>query len=175
MFKYCPVCGNKLILKQAGDDGPVPFCTHCNRFWFNLFPVCVIALIVNTRDEVLLLKQSYLSEEYSTFVAGYMQEGESAEAAIYREIKEEVGLDISSLHYVTSGWFGLKQILMIGFIAQTNSDKFILSEEVDSAEWVPLEIVPEKIYPEHPDNIAYTLYKEYLKRRIDRQVLQKIL
>ena len=163
LFKYCPICGNKLIDKRAGDDGLVPFCESCNRFWFNLFPVCVISLVANTRNEVLLLKQSYLSTEYSTFVAGYMQEGESAEDAIKREIKEEVGLDISVLHYVTTRWFHSKQLLMIGFIAKTCNDNFVLSQEVDFAEWVPLEKVPEKIYPDHPDNVAYALYREYLK------------
>lgn len=152
------------IKKQAGDDGLIPFCKQCNCFRFNLFPVCVIALIVNTHNEVLLLKQSYISKEYSTFVAGYMQEGESAEAAINREIKEEVGLDISTLRYVTSLWFHLKQTLMLGFIAQTDKDNLVLSEEVDSAEWVPLETVTDKIYPKHPDNIAYVLYEEYLNK-----------
>ena len=165
MFEYCPICANKLSLKTAGDDGEIPFCEACNRYWFNLFPVCVIALIVNQFDEVVLLKQSYLSTQYSTYVAGYMQSGESAEQAIQREIKEEIGLDVSELCYVTSHWFNMKQILMIGFIAKTSKADFVLSSEVDSAEWVRLQDVPQKIYPEHPDNIAYFLYKEYLRRK----------
>lgn len=164
-FEYCPICGNKLILKKAGDDGFIPFCKICNRFWFDLFPTCVIVLIANQYDEVVLLRQSYLSDKYSTFVAGYMQPGESAEDATRREIKEEIGLEISDLRYVTSHWFNLKQMLMIGFIAKTNKKNFKLSEEVDSAEWVPIEKIPEKIYPEHPDNIAYVLYREYLMQK----------
>lgn len=163
-FEYCPICGNKLTLKAAGDDGLIPFCNLCNRYWFDIFPACVIALVVNQYNEAALLRQSYLSDKYSTFVAGYIQEGENAEDAIRREIKEEIGLDIFDLHYVTSAWFNLKQILMIGFIAKTVKNDFILSSEVDFAEWVPIEKIPEKIYPEHPDNIAYMLYKEYLNQ-----------
>ena len=33
-YKYCPECGNALIDKKAGDDGNVPYCTKCERFWF---------------------------------------------------------------------------------------------------------------------------------------------
>lgn len=164
-FRYCPICGNKLNLKSAGDDGAVPFCDICNQYWFELFPTCVIALIVNQHEEAVLLRQSYLSDKYSTFVAGYMQAGESAENAILREINEEVGLEISDLRYVASHWFNLKQMLMIGFLAKTCKKDFILSSEVDFAEWVPLEEIPERIYPEHTDNMAYMLYKEYLKQK----------
>ena len=162
IFKFCPICGNELILKEAGDDGLTPFCERCNHYWFNIFPTCVIALVVNQFNEAALLRQTYLSDKYSTFVAGYIQEGESAEEAIQREIKEEIGLDVFDLKYVTSHWFNLKQILMIGFIAKTNKQNFKLSSEVDSAEWVPIKDIPKKIYPEHPDNLAYTLYREYL-------------
>lgn len=78
------------------------------------------------------------------------------------EIPNEISSDVFDLKYVTSHWFNLKQILMIGFIAKTNKQNFILSSEVDSAEWVPIKDIPKKIYPEHPDNLAYTLYRKYL-------------
>ena len=92
-----------------------------------------------------------------------MQAGESAEDAMRREIKEEIGFDVSDLHYVSSCWFSSKHVLMIGFIAKTDKKDFTLSSEVDAAEWVSLSKVPEMIYPEHPENLAYKLYKEYLK------------
>ena len=49
-------------------------------------------------------------------------------------------------------------------LMQTPDDNLVLSEEIDSAEWVPLETVTDKIYPKHPDNIAYVLYEEYLNK-----------
>ncbi len=33
-YNYCPVCGQKLHKKEAGDDGNVPFCLDCNKYWF---------------------------------------------------------------------------------------------------------------------------------------------
>ena len=90
-FIYCPKCGEKLTTKEAGDDGLVPFCVPCNRYYFDIFPSCVIVLVANEFDEVVLLRQSYLSDKYHTFVAGYMCVGETAENAAVREVKEEIG------------------------------------------------------------------------------------
>lgn len=116
-MNYCPKCGSKLILKQAGDDGEIPFCNTCNQYHFDKFPTCVIALVVNEYDEAVLLKQSYISDKYCTFPAGYMQIGETAEDAIKREIKEEIGLEVQSLMYVQSLWFRLK-ICLCSVISQ---------------------------------------------------------
>ena len=95
-FIYCPKCGEKLTTKEAGDDGLVPFCVPCNRYYFDIFPSCVIVLVANEFDEVVLLRQSYLSDKYHTFVAGYMCVGETAENAAVREVKEEIGLVVQN-------------------------------------------------------------------------------
>ena len=167
---YCSFCGSKLEKRKAGDDDVVPFCKNCNQFFFNKFSVCVIALVVNEFDEVVLLKQLYLSDKYYTFPAGYMQSGETAEDAIKREIKEEIGLSVTSLKYVQSVWFSLKNILMLGYIAKVKKQKLILSSEVDEALWVKADKVTEKIYPEHPENIAHILLKEFYLNKLSNQL-----
>ena len=52
-YQYCPQCGQKLNLKQAGDDGLVPYCESCRKYWFDVFGSCVIIMIVNEQDEVV--------------------------------------------------------------------------------------------------------------------------
>ena len=171
-YYYCPECGNKLINKQAGDDGLTPFCENCNKFWFDSFSTCVIILVTNEFDEVVLLKQSYLSDKYCTLVAGYMIPGENAENAARREVKEEIGVELKSLNYAGSYWFEQKNLLMVGFIGQVNKCKLTLSKEVDSAFWVKWELVPDYIFPEHPDNAAYAIYKTYVNQIILGKELQ---
>ena len=61
---------------------------------------------------------------------------------------------------------------MVGFIGQVNKCKLTLSKEVDSAFWVKWELVPDYIFPEHPDNAAYAIYKTYVNQIIRGRELQ---
>lgn len=86
-YKYCPTCGSKLILKEAGDDGCVPYCQHCGKYWFDSFSTCVIILVANEQHEIAMLRQNYLSNQYYSYVSGFMKPGESAETTARREVK----------------------------------------------------------------------------------------
>ena len=72
---------------------------------------------------------------------------------------------MQSLEYVQSLWFSLKNILMVGYIARVEKEEFILSSEVDDAMWIRVEDALDKIYPKHPDNIAYILCKSFLNNK----------
>lgn len=93
-YTYCPDCGKKLVDRLAGDDGLVPFCDSCNKYWFDTFSSCVIVLVANKYDELALIRQSYLSDKYASFVAGYMSLGENAEESAIREVKDTFHLTI---------------------------------------------------------------------------------
>lgn len=118
-YLYCPKCGTKLIGKAAGDDGDVPFCTSCNRYWFDRFSCCVIVLVANEYDELAMIRQYRLSERYWTYVAGFITPGETAEEAARREVKEELGLELDRLEYGGTYWFADHEQLMHGFIGFT--------------------------------------------------------
>ena len=115
-FQFCPICGSKLILKEAGDDGMVPYCEPCAKMWFDMFSSCIIALVANEYHEIALLHQPSLSDR-GVFVSGYITPGESAEEAAVREIKEELGLDVEKLESTGTFWFKKRGQLMHGFIA----------------------------------------------------------
>ena len=101
-FVYCPLCGTKLTTKAAGDDGMVPYCAACGRYWFDTFASVAIVMVVNEFDEIAMLKQHYLSDVYWTYVSGFMKPGETAEETAVREAREELGLDIR-FHFVLRG------------------------------------------------------------------------
>ncbi|MDO4870094.1 MAG: NUDIX domain-containing protein [Bacillota bacterium] len=163
-YKYCPQCGSKLIEKAAGDDGLVPYCEACSKYWFDSFASCVIIMIVNEYDEIVLLKQSYMSSEHWNFISGYMTPGENAEEAALREVKEEVGIDLESLEPSGTWWFAEGDMLMHGFIGHAAKQPLTLSAEVDRAEWVPIDKAPELMYPDSPGNAQYGTYKVYLTK-----------
>lgn len=160
-FRYCPDCGALLSSRDLGDDRNIPWCDNCGKPWFPMFPTCVISLVHNSRGEVLLLHQNYISARYANLVSGYMQPGETAEEAAVREIREETGLEVVSLRQAGTYWFAKKEMLMIGFTALVADEPEVkLSCEVDSAEWCK---APEAIAKVHPEgSVSYTLCALYL-------------
>lgn len=79
-YTYCSQCGKMLIGKSASDDGEVPYCDSCRKFWFDSFSSCVIILVVNEYHEIAMRRQNYLSDQYWTYVAGYIKPGETTSA-----------------------------------------------------------------------------------------------
>lgn len=160
-FFYCPQCGRKLDSRPFGDDGTTPWCSHCHKPYFEIFPVVAITMVVDELGEVALLKQKYLSSNYYNFVSGYVKPGETAEACAVREVQEEIGITASSLHFMCSQWVEEQQMLLLGFIARAEKTAFTLSGEVDEALWLPAAQALEKVYP--AGNITHTMLLQYLK------------
>lgn len=141
-FTYCPDCGSLLTHRDLGDEVGVPWCDRCDKPWFPVFPVAVIALVYNDAGEVLLLRQNYISSEFCNLVSGYILPGEDAESCAVREIYEETGLKADRLELVRTHWFEHKEMMMVGFFAHVADGRLRLSSEVDSAFWCdPREIL----------------------------------
>lgn len=162
-YLYCPRCGRKLTPRPAGDDGLVPYCDDCGQYWFDSFASCVIVLVANEFREIAMLRQSYLSDEYWSYVAGFITPGETAEQTAFREVREELGLELERLEYGGTFWFSLREQLMHGFIGFVKKADFTLSGEVDRAQWVPAAHAPGRMFPETPENTQYPLYRQYLQ------------
>jgi len=145
IFKYCPKCGKRLDKKEIGDEGFVPFCISCESPFFDN-PVCVVgAVVINEKNQILLLKSNYISTDNWTLVWGYVKNGETLENAIKREILEETNQQIKTLQYVTSYYFEPNQLIMPGYIAYVNSKPFVKSNEVDDIMWCEIDTVDKYI------------------------------
>ena len=138
-FIYCPYCGNHLVKKEIGDEGLIPYCEKCSIPLWDMFTTSIIAAAINEKKEIALLRQNYVSTTYHVCVAGIMKIGESAEDAVIREVKEELGLDVKELSYVQSYPYEKKEMLMLGYKAVVEKSDFTLSGEVDGAVWVKIE------------------------------------
>ncbi len=158
-FRFCPECGARLGVRVLGDEGAVPWCEQCGRPWFDMFSTCVIGLVANCRDEILLLRQGYISAQYANLVSGYMMPGENAESCMRREIFEETGLTVDSIELVGTWWFERKGLLMIGFITRVNDagDHLRLSSEVDSAAWHPAAEALTMVHPASGGSVSNAL------------------
>lgn len=138
-FTYCPHCGSRLIKKEIGDEGLIPFCEKCNVPLWDMFTTCIIVAVVNEQKEVALLRQDYVSKSDYVCVAGIMKLGESAEETVVREVKEEIGVSVDSVEFIKSYPYEKKEMLMLGFKAAAQKCDLVTSGEVDLAEWIPFE------------------------------------
>jgi NAD+ diphosphatase len=134
-FTYCPNCGKKLIYKEIGDEGIVPFCNYCSKPYFDWFGVCVITAVINEFNEVALLRQNYVNTENWVLVAGFIKQGETLEEAVVREVAEETGQKAERVTYITSFYYDMRELLMIGYRCDVKKREFNTSKEVDSIEW----------------------------------------
>ncbi len=161
-YIYCPQCGAKLVGREIGDEGVVPFCESCSRPWFDSAYTCTITLVVNELDEVALIRQGYISDTYYVCVAGYMKPGESGEETACREVKEELGLDVEALRYTGSHFLPKRDMLMLAFEARVKKGEFHLSGEVDQAEWFTY---PEAHGRMREGTLAIRLLEQYFEGR----------
>lgn len=139
MINYCVQCGRKLIYKRIGDEGEQKYCPDCSKFYFDNPASCILAAIINEKNQVLLLKQNYISASNYTLCSGYLKKGDTLEDTVVREVFEETGQRVISCEYVQSYYFAPKNLIMSGFIAHVISSEFSKSNEVDGLLWTDLE------------------------------------
>lgn len=161
-YDYCPKCGNKTGLKEIGDEGLMTYCENCSTPWWDAFKTSIITAAVNEEGEVALLRQDYVSTSNYVCVAGIMKIGESAEETLVREVKEELGLEVTSYEFIKSYYYEKGELLMLGFLSNVKKADFKLSGEVNSATWFPLEEAADKL---RQGGVAWQLVTEIKKRR----------
>lgn len=145
-FDHCPKCGEKLVPKQIGDEGNVPYCKNCERPFFPFSYPCVICLCISEDDEVLLIKQSYGIIRY-VCVAGYIKAGEGAEECAKREIAEETGLEMLGARFLYSKYYEKHDNLMLAFACRVRKAEPRLSGEVSEAAWFTREEAENALFP----------------------------
>lgn len=140
-MKFCTQCGKPLGYKAVGDEGEQRYCSSCDKFYFDNPACCVLAAIINENNQVLLLKQNYISEEKYTLCSGYAKKGEILEDTVYREVLEETGYFVYETEYIGSYYYPPKGIIMPGFIAYVRDFPRLTpnSKEADEIIWVDLD------------------------------------
>ena len=118
-FTFCPHCGSKLIKKEIGDEGLIPYCINCKVPLWDMFTTSIITAVVNEFDEVALIRQDYVTTSAYVCIAGIMKPGESAEETVIREVKEEIGQDVYKLEF----YFRLLLYIIIMFISKKTPNK----------------------------------------------------
>ena len=136
--KYCGRCSAEFSFRE-NELGKICECGNMS------YPAAYPAVIVSVKkgNEVLLVKTKYQQYPFYSSVAGFVDPGERLEAAVAREVMEEVGLEIENIKYFDSQPFAPSNNIMIGFTADYKSGEIVLQEsEIAEAKWFSLDDLP---------------------------------
>ena len=145
-MNYCMQCGTKLQLRRHESEGIIPYCDGCQDWRFPVFNTAVSMIITNEDADRVLMILQYGKPTY-VFVAGYVNNGEGAEAAAVREVQEELGMTVTSLHYNISRYYPPSNTLMLNFTVTVKEDDAHPNEEIDAWRWFTKEEARRNVRP----------------------------
>jgi NAD+ diphosphatase len=147
--RYCPACG---LSTKPKDAGSMRKCDACGAEHFPRTDPVVI-MVVWSGDRCILGRQRAWAPNFYSAIAGFVDQGETIEEAVRREVKEEVGLDVDEVLYRASQPWPFPSSLMIGCFAHViNEQENIDAFELDGARWFTREEV--RLYFANPDPAA---------------------
>lgn len=116
--------------------------------WFGYVTLGPRAIILNESNQVLLVKHTYQKHWY--LPGGGLKKGESAKAAVLRELKEEIGLstlDEPKLFGIYHHkYLGVNDYPII-YIIKNFSRVDCHSPEIEAVKWFSYEALPNEISP----------------------------
>ncbi|MDR0400540.1 MAG: NAD(+) diphosphatase [Treponema sp.] len=138
---YCGSCGTK---NADAPDELARLCPACGRREYPRISPAVITIIVNDKNEALLAHNRKFADGLYSLIAGFNEAGESLEATVVREIREEVGLEVKEVRYIASQPWPFPNSLMLGFTARHASGEIRPDgEEIMDARWFNAERLPQ--------------------------------
>lgn len=150
--RFCPTCGGKLT---DDHEQTAKKCSICGRLLFPRIEPAVIVL-VEKGPEVLLAKNKNRHSDVYSCIAGFVEQGETVEHAVIREVKEETGLDVGDIQYKGSQSWPFPDQLMLAFTAQYKGGALKMQEsELDDLKWFKKDCIPQP--QSKPGSAAYNL------------------
>lgn len=138
--QYCGRCGARTRERARERAKECPACGHV------VFPrVSPAMMVLVTRGRELLLARAnrFPNAMYSA-LAGFVEPGESIEDCIHREVREEVGIEVTGLRYFASQSWAFPHSLMIAYNAEyAGGEMRPCDEEIVDAKWFTLDALPQ--------------------------------
>lgn len=137
--RFCARCGSPVRWVQFG------WASQCVEHGHEEYPRTDPAIICLVHDEigingehVLLARQPIWPQGRFSVLAGFVEAGESLEGCVTREIREEVGAEVSAVRYLGSQPWPFPRSIMLGFAARADASLPLspADGEIEEALWV---------------------------------------
>ncbi len=131
--QHCPRCGTPTLVEAGGW---VRRCFKDDSEHYPRTDPAVIVAIVDEQDRILLGSQGAWEENRWSILAGFVEPGESLEAAVVREMFEEAGVEVDDPNYLGSQSWPFPYSLMLGFAARAKTtDLRPDGDEIEKLRW----------------------------------------
>lgn len=167
---FCAACGARSEPAQAGWQRNCPTCGTPH------FPRTdpVVIMLITHGNSVLLGRSPAWAEGMYSLLAGFIEPGETVEAAVRREVAEETGVQVGAVRYLASQPWPFPASLMIGCAGEALGTAITRDEkELADALWLTREEMAEaaagrnpKLFPARPGSIARFLIDGWLADRL---------
>jgi NAD+ diphosphatase len=169
--RFCARCGEPSVVSQAGWQRT---CPSCNSHHFPRTDPVVIMLITHGNSVLMGRSPGWPQGMYS-LLAGFVEPGESLEAAVRREVFEEAGVPVGAVTYLASQPWPFPASLMFGCAGQALSRELTIDPiEIEDAMWVSRDDMMTVFSGDHPvlkparkGAIAHFLLENWLADTLD--------
>jgi NAD+ diphosphatase len=130
--RFCANCGLLTKIVRGGWSRRCPACgaEHYPR----VDPVVI--MLAEYEGRLLLGRQPHYPPGRYSALAGFVEVGETLEAAVARELYEEAGIRVRKIRYVASQPWPFPSSLMLGCHAEAESPELTIdTAELDGARW----------------------------------------
>jgi NAD+ diphosphatase len=159
--RYCGKCGGPT---KPLDGERARACPGCGMHFFPHVTPAVIVAVVRDRKILLAQARRFPSAFYSV-LAGFVEPGETFEECVRREVREEVGIEVTNLRYFGSQPWPFPHSLMVGFTAEyAEGDLAIEEKEIVLADWFAPDEIARLEVPRH-GTIARRLIEWFLDHK----------
>lgn len=131
--RYCGLCGSPLRLEAAGHRARCVDPRCAAEHFPRTDPAMIV--VVTHGDACLLGRQASWPKGVYSALAGFVEPGETLEAAVQREVYEEAGVRVVDCDYHSSQPWPFPASIMLGFTARADDPTIRLGPELEDARW----------------------------------------
>ncbi|MGB3316846.1 MAG: NAD(+) diphosphatase [Albidovulum sp.] len=145
--RFCSACGQPSAVVEGGWQRRCPACGTMH------FPRTdpVVIMLITRGNRTLIGRSPGWPEGMYSCLAGFMEPGETLEAAVRREVAEETGVQVGAVRYLASQPWPYPSSLMIGCAGEAETEAITLDPvEMEDALWVSREDMASALAGEHP-------------------------
>lgn len=152
-YRFCSKCGSPL---HESTKETARICLNCEQIFYPTISPAMIVL-VEKDNKILLARHKNRNTDVFTCLAGYLEQGETLEECVAREVHEEAGISITDIKYMGSQSWPFPDQLMVAFKAKWLSGELTPeTNEITELQWFTRDELPS--IPK-PGSVAYKLIK----------------